>query len=238
MKRQVTESENIQAGMDTLKGSLYVTMGGSIVKYYPATRTADVQPMQNDPRVDPETGQSFFEPWDVLQQVPVAWPRFSGGTGKASFTLAGMLNPNDQVVLASFDLDTSTWIAGGRSGKPVDPAHIRRLGGNHWRVLVEDFVSPIVGLSNSSPEPGTNCLFLIGPDGSQQQIRFNTDGTIQLGGTGGDFAALAGLVHGELTKIKNALAAATAPSGGGPVTYGGSGYTSVGNVASALIKAQ
>lgn len=239
MKRHLTDGQNIQAYQDSFKASLYFKMGGAVVKYYPTTRTADIQPMQNDPRTDIATGQPIFEQWDILMGVPVAWPRFGGANGKPSFTIAGTLNPNDQVVLKAFDIDPSTWMAQGRSNKPVDPAHIRRFGG-HWIVDPTDFVSPYNGLSSGSPEPGTNSLFIIGPDGSSQQLRFNNDGSISIGGDQTDgFVALAALVSGELQKIADFLKFAKCAAPGSPLVPDPSHpYVTPGNVAATIAKAK
>ena len=239
MKRHLTDAQVIQDFLDSFKASLYFSQPASVIAYYPGTRTADVQPMTNDPRTDLATGAPLYEPWAPLKGLPVMWPRFRGANGKGSFTLAGLLNPNDQVLIEAFDLDPSTWMEQGRSTTPVNPAHIARFGG-HWRVNPSDLASPFTGLSSGSPEPGTNSLFLIGPDGSQQQIRFNDDGTISIGGDQtDDFVALASLVKGELTKIAGFLANAKCASPGSPLVPDlAHPYVTPGNVAATLAKAK
>jgi len=61
---------------------------------------------------------------------------------------------------------------------------------------------------------------------------------LSLGAGASSYVALASLVGNELTKIAAAFAAATAPSGGGTVTYGASGYTTPGSVAAQKVKAE
>ena len=114
MERQLTLAEVAQGAVDTLRASLYVSMPGAVIAYYPTTQTADVQPMVNDPRLDLDSGKILFEPWLPILQVPVMWPRFGG------MTVCGFLEPNDQVILEAFDLDPGPWRRGGKSVKPVD----------------------------------------------------------------------------------------------------------------------
>src|SRR5579872_4438298 len=99
MRRQVTTEELVDAGTSALRASIYIRMPASVVSYDPVTRTASVQPMTNDVRFDVDTGAVVFEPWSVITNVPVAWPRFGG------FVIAGFLQQYDQVILEAFDLD-------------------------------------------------------------------------------------------------------------------------------------
>jgi hypothetical protein len=137
MERQNTTEQIVGAGLETLRNSIYVCIPGSVVAYYPATQTADVQPMVNDPRADLDTGAVVPEQWQVVKQVRVAWPRFGG------FTLVGQLAPYDRVILQAFDLDPSAVFSGPRSIKPVDPADVHRHGGGYWRCVPEDCSGPL-----------------------------------------------------------------------------------------------
>ena len=56
MDRHVLQEDIAGATAESLKASLYLTMMGAIVSYDPASRTASVQPMQNDPRSNLITG--------------------------------------------------------------------------------------------------------------------------------------------------------------------------------------
>lgn len=229
MERTVTLEQAIGAALKTLRASLYLQWGGNVVAYHADTMTADVQPNPSDPRTNVDTGAVEPEPWPVLLNVPIAWPRFGG------FVLVGPLSVGDPVTLEAFDVDPTTWLQQGRSIAPVAPADVRRLGGGYWKATPTDLTGPIADAAVAA------AAVVLGIDGDPAQVQFSK-GVLQLGKTGGDFLALANLVASELGKIKTALATlqVTVPSGGGtniPVTAS-SPYTTVGNVASALIKAQ
>ena len=168
MDRQVTLEQVSQAAADTLKASIYICCPGAVVSYNAEAQLADVQPMTNDVRFDLDTGAVVFEPWSIVRAVPVAWPRF----GK--YVIAGPLAQNDPVVLQAFDLDPSPWRAQGRSTKPVNPADVRRLGGNYWRAIPTDLTGPM----QDAGAMGT--AFVLGVDGDPAQVRF-TAGQILLG---------------------------------------------------------
>lgn len=214
--------------MDTLKASMYISLPGAIVDYDPLTQTASVQPMLTDPRTDLSDGSAFFEPWGVLQNVPVAWPVMGG------YTICGFLKPKDQIVLEAFDLDPSAWKAQGRSLKPVNPQDLRRLGGQHWRVNPCDLTKPGgKGVIASAP---TSAGLVIGLDGGATLIEI--DGSfIKVGHGATDFVALATKVADELGKIKLALAGLSCAAAPGPV-ISSAPYTAVGSVAATIAKAK
>lgn len=187
MQRQVRTEDIIGASLDSLKASLYITMLGSVVSYDPTTRTASVQPMQNDPRSNVTTDEVVPEPWPVLQHVPVAWPRAGG------FMIVGTLSAGDGVTLQAFDLDPTAVLQQGRSQSPVNVGYVRRLSGNFWRAVPDDIVSP----TTDTPGEGVT---IVGVDGDAAQIRIS-NGSIQLGSTGGDHVALATKTLQELTNI-------------------------------------
>jgi hypothetical protein len=229
MQRQITTEEIVGQGLDQLKASVYLRMPGSVITYYPATQTADVQPMVNDPRTNLDTDAVAFETWPVLQGVRVAWPRFG------NFTLCGPLNQYDAVVLEAFDLDPTTVWTQGRSGNPVNPADVRRLSGNYWSARPTDMSGPIKSAQAAA------AAFLLGLDNDTAQILISS-GLIQLGASASNFVALANLVATELGKVKSALAGleVTVPSGGGTniAVTSTSPYSTVGNVAATVVKAQ
>ena len=123
MERQVQLEQIVSTAISGLKASIYISMPGSIVSYDPDTQTASVQPMLTDPRRDLTSGEPIFEPWGVMQGVPVMWPRMG------DYVIVGFLKPNDQVVLEAWDLDPSAWQEQERSQKPVNPRSLRRLVG-------------------------------------------------------------------------------------------------------------
>jgi Phage protein Gp138 N-terminal domain len=229
VETQISESEVTQAYIDSLKNSLYFRWPGVVSAYHASTQVADVQVTLADPRIDPDTGEIVLEPWPLILGVHVAWPRFGG------FVFTGPLAPGDPVVLEAWDLDPSPALTQGRSAQTASPLDVRRHGGGYWLCRPTDMTGPI---ADAGPA-GT--MMIVGKDGDPAQIRMSA-GSIQLGNAGGDFVALANLVKGELTKIASAMASGTvvmaAPGGAAvPVVYGAE-YTTPGNVASALIKAQ
>lgn len=231
MQRQVTTEEIVNAGTEALRHSLYISMPGSVVKYYPQTQEADIQPMVNDPRVNVDTGEIVFEPWSIIHAVPVCLPRMAG------IVIAGFLNPQDQVILEAFDLDPGPWRAQGRSSRPVNPADVRRLGGNYWRCTPTDLTGPIADAPTSSG-------LVIGVDGNLAQIVIQS-GSISLGKGSTDHVALANLTATQLVNIVSAFNLHTHPVPGvqlgGPGTVSSAPSTTMpapGTVASSLIKAQ
>lgn len=222
MQRQITVEQIVQTGVDGLKATIYLRMPGAVVAYHADTQTADVQPMVNDVRLDLEMGTPVFEPWSVIYNVPVCWPRFGG------FTIAGFLEENDQVVLEAFDLDPTPWRAQGRSKNPVNPYDLRRLGGNYWSANPTDLTGPMQDAS------AAGSALVIGVDGDSAQIRISK-GSIQFGSSGGDAVALANKVKGELTKIATAFTSFIPGTGGASF---GDPYVQAGDVGSTLLKAQ
>jgi hypothetical protein len=126
------------------------------------------------------------------------------------------------------DLDDSAFRTAGQTG--MSPVNTRRFAPDAAFCLPAALCDADVATDAAS----TSTFTIIGTDGSQAQIRF--DGTsIQLGATGSDFVALASLVAAELAKIATAFSTFVPGSGGASFPHA---YTSPGNVASALVKAQ
>ena len=208
MDRHVLHEDVIGSAVSSLRASIYVTWMGAIVSYDPKSRTASVQPMQNDPRDDVDTGAVVSEPWPVLHGVPVAWPRFGG------FMIVGNLNPGDAVTLQAFDLDPTTVIRQGRSQSPIDVAYVRRLSGNFWRIIPDDIVSP------ASDVPGSG-VTIMGLDGNSAQVRISS-GSIQLGASASHPVSLSNLVDGNFSNIIQACtsaAGAAVPGDGGHAAF-------------------
>lgn len=196
MERFITTEEIVQAAIDSAKAATYYRMPGSVVAYYPATQTADVQPMVNDVRLDLVTGAVVFEPWSVIYGVPVAWHRAGG-----CFS-AGCLVQFDQVTLEAFDLDPTPWRAQGRSNKPVNPADVRRQGGNYWSATPADLTTSI---QNAPTSKG----WVLGIDGSQEQLIIQP-GLIQAGASGTDFVALGTPTNAMLSALSSFATTAAA----------------------------
>ena len=231
MRRDLHVEDVISAALESERATQYHIVPGIVAAYYPGTSTTpasvDVTPATNDVRFVTATGARFSEPFPLAHNVPVLFLQVGG------YLVAAPLAAGDKVVLLGFDLDPT---AHQQTGTVADPADTRRHAGSYWCALPGDITIPGALADGAAVASG----LVIGAKGGQNQIRFG-GGHIQLGATGGDFLALASLVAGELTKIKAALtgmtATVTAFGTPGPVTLA-SPYTTVGNVASSLVKAQ
>lgn len=230
MERLIRQEQAIAAFIESLRNSTYHCWPGAVATYDSNDQIASVTVMVNDPRRDPETGQSYGEPWPVLPGVPVAWMRAGG------YTVSGILNPGDPVILVAFDVDPTAWIAQGPSQQPVNPNDVRRHGGGYWWALPCNFFGPIMDAS------GAAAGLLIGKDGDPAQIRFSP-GSLQLGNAGGDHVALAQ----KLDSLVNILLATYSPAGpetgfaafiAALSTWKGSNWTTSPTMGSSLIKAQ
>jgi hypothetical protein len=182
MRRSITLEQVIGQALGTLQGALYVRMPGTVVTYYPASMTADIQPMTSDPRTDLDTGAIVYEPWPVLQGVRIAWPRF----GK--FVCVGPLSPKDPVTLEAFDLDPHAAWAAGASNKPANPVDPRRLSGTYWSATPTNLLGPIKDAASLA-----SLAALLGLDGDTAQLLFAV-GAMTVGKTGAT-VSIAGGAH-------------------------------------------
>ena len=217
MDKHIELEDIVGAAIAGLKASMYVSMPGAVVSYNAAMQTANVQPMLNDPRQNLSSETVFFEPWGVLQNVPVMWPRMGG------YVIAGLLKPNDQVVLEAWDLDPTAWRTQTKSLLPANPGDLRRLGGNHWRVNPSDLTagSPTTGPNKSAP---TVPSLVIGLDGGLPLITI-TGTTIQIGAGATSPVALAPLVAAQLAAIATTLGSLTGATFGTPYVPGSTAAT-------------
>jgi hypothetical protein len=184
VERQVTLEQVTDASTQSLKNALYHRWPGAVVAYHADSQTADIQPMTNDPRTDTDTGAVVPEPWPVLLNVPIAWPRFGG------FVLVGPLKVGDPVTLEAFDIDpTSAFAAGAKkSTSPVNPTDVRRHSGGYWSATPTNLTGPIADASEAAAK------WLLGLDGDTAQILFalaalvvgKTGSTVSI--AGGQFA--------------------------------------------------
>lgn len=222
MQRQITQEQVLDAAAESLKASLYIRWGGNVTAYYPDSMTADIQPNPSDMRTDPDTGARYPEPWPILKNVRIAWPRFGG------FVLVGPLKVNDPVTLEAFDLDPTTWMAQGegRSTNPVAPADVRRLSGSYWSATPTDLTGPIKDASAAA------AAFLLGLDGDTAQILFSAaslivgkaGASVALSGGGNGVGRVGDAVSVTLTSAQIATiscAAVPGPCAGGPITLTG-----------------
>lgn len=226
--KRTTFVEIIRAAMGSAMADTYHALPGIVVAYYPTEQAADVRIALDDPRFDPDTDERADEPWAIYPKMRVAWPRFGG------FTICGPLAPGNAVQVFFQDLDDSKFRA---TGQPGPPQNTRRFGADAAFCVPWDLTD--AGVAADAAAAGT--VMIVGKDGDQAQVRVSA-GTIQLGATGGDFAALASKVETELGKIGAILDSLQCPNTGTgtpvPVAGTGSPYGTPGAVGSTLIKAQ
>jgi len=215
-----TLTEIIRLAMDEMREQVHTSLPGTVQTFYPSTQTADIQLAIRRPYIEGTTGLKAYETLPVLPQVPIAYPRGGG------FVMAFPLNSGDEVTVVFRMYSDAEWRQTGQLSSPTDAT----VHGMYCVAMPCNTVTPV-------GDPISSDL-VIGIAGKSAQIRIpSAGGEIDLGASPTGFVALANLVSGELTKIKNALASAAAPSGGGPVTYG-TPYTTVGNVAATVAKAE
>jgi hypothetical protein len=192
-RSQVRLGEIFDAVAGGVMGDVHKVMPGIVVAYHPssaptggspgAPARVDVQPAVHDVRQDTGTGDRVSEPWQVLPEVPVAFPRGGG------FSLRWKLAPGDKVTLVSFDLDPTAHFG---TGQAEDPPDVRRHGGGYWLALPYDLTD-----GGALEDPGDDLVVTL-PGGNE--IRANAT-AIALGHSPSDFVALASLVAAELAKI-------------------------------------
>jgi hypothetical protein len=192
LEKQITLAQNLDTASETAKNAMYHVMPGCVTSYDAANQVADIQPMVNDVRTDPDTQARVSEPFLVIPSVPIIWPRF----GK--FVIAGRLNKNDPVLLIAFDLDPTAWRQTS-GGTPSDPPDVSRHAGKYWAAFPCDLrVNPIKGAGVAQ------FALYVGLDGGDPVIVIN-DSTIQLGSSSADAAALASKVDAGFSDLAEAL---------------------------------
>jgi hypothetical protein len=140
---------------------------------------ASIQPLIADVRYNPDTGAPVYEPWPVLMGVKVLWPQ------SGSFVSAGNLKAHDQVTLEAYDYDPSGIAQPG--AQVVNPADIRKLGGNYWRARPDSLSVPLSAKDAAAAAAGG----LVGIPNDPAQMQF-VPGGIKLGAAAAQPVALAG----------------------------------------------
>ena len=187
-------AEVIREAFGNSLSNLHTSMPGSIVKYYPETQEADVQPLLKLAYVN-EDGTEGVDELPVIQGVQVAFPR----AGK--FFMTFPLAKGDPVLLVFSERSLDEWSAS--SGKvPVDPVDLR----------MHD-LSDAVAIPGCYPDtkPLQDDVVKGVALGKEKgvHIRITEDETVEITTKGettsvGGFVALAELVLDELNKIETA----------------------------------
>ena len=196
MKRSLAEV--ITKAIDVRQAELRVCMPGTVIAYYAATQTADIQPPIWS-AIDLEDG-TLQEQLPVLFNVPVEFPRGGG------FVLMFPLVPGDTGVLEFSDFSMDLWRSSGLDGAPQD-LRTHALGSAVFRPGLSCSLVPIAG----APATTADGLAIGAELGQRIQI---TQNAIALGGpTATDFVALASKVESRLGAIESALSTWIGPTG-------------------------
>lgn len=176
-----------------IRTELHTMMPGKIVKYYPATQTADVQPMcmrvyWSDEVVDGVApGNAIRQRLPVIGNVPVEFP---GGGG------FGVWFPLDAGDTCDIEFSESSWadyLATGQESPQQDVGR-HKLG----FALVHPVVFPSTPVTDAAIT--ANDGMVIGQSGGQDQIKF--DGTNVIIGAGAtDFVALAAKTNAAIDAV-------------------------------------
>lgn len=162
-----------------------------VVAYTQATERADLQPVVGVMR------EGVLVPAPIMRSVPIAFPRWA--TGAITWPLVA----GDLVQVVPQDVDQSLYLQAGTVGQPAPTAR---------RSTTTDVVGIPVSVRPMATPPAASSYSPHGPV---------IDGTaVYLGpSTATDMVALASLVTGELDKLWTAISTATAPPGGGTLSF-------------------
>lgn len=116
----ISLAELITRALESRLGDVWTALPGMIQTYDPATCTADVQPVIKRP-IPTETEELTHEDLPIIPNVPVAFPRGSGGT----FAITWPLVPGDHVMLVFTTLAMGQWRT---KGIPTEPGDVRLHG--------------------------------------------------------------------------------------------------------------
>jgi len=188
-----------------LVSELHTMMPGKIVKYYPATQTADVQPMLkrvywSDTEVDGvPAGQKVYTRYPVIPNVPVEFP---GGQG---FIITFPLAAGDTCDIEFSEASLADYLATGEESEQQDVSRHK---------LSHAVVHPIFCPTSPSTDPviagNAQDRMVVGKQGAQAQIQI-TGSNILLGAGATQFAALANLVDQAVSAIVSAFNSHTHP---------------------------
>lgn len=196
----------------------YTGCPGRVQSYDAATQTADVVPLVRHPVPQPD-GSYTMEDLPVVPSVPVVMLR------SGRMFVAPPLAAGDTVQLLVNTSAIGHWRAG--TGDVTDPGDLRRQHLAH-AVAIPGLYVRSKALAHASTtdlvmgdDQGTRVA--IKPDGTVTvttgagvALQVDPNGTVHLGGSAGEFVAMAALVTAQLDALKSAIAgAAVVPMDGG-----------------------
>lgn len=183
--------EVVRRALESRLGDVFTTLPGRIQTYDTATQTADVALVVRRPLPTGEESDPVYEEVPVLPNVPILFPRGSGG----AYAITWPLQAGDHVLVIFTTWSFASW---RRTGETSDPGDLRP---HH----------PGNAVAYPAMAPNDQAL-------SQAAIpALVIEGTeIRIGKNAAQFIAMANKVLTELTKIKNMFTSWTpVPNDGG-----------------------
>lgn len=201
MSRSPTLAALLENVIQSRLASIHTAMPAKVVRYYPDTQTADVQPVLNNIEPDADGGV-ISETLPQIPSVPVAFPR--GGGGFVSFPM----QVGDPVWLIFGERSIDSWMAKSQEGDP---------GVARYFDLSDAVAYPGAYPQQKNLVNADAANIVIGFDDGRQIHIEPGSGNIQIGKKAADdFVALAQKVLTELTKIQTSMNTHVHPTGVGP----------------------
>lgn len=113
MPVEPTEVDVIRSAIESRLLDLHTSMPGRVVTYYPATQTADVQPVIKR-AIQSYSGELVHEELPIIHNVPIEWP---GGGG---YAMQFPVMSGDFVWLIFSEAATAMWRSTGQISEPGD----------------------------------------------------------------------------------------------------------------------
>lgn len=180
-----------------LSSELHTMMPGKIVKYYPTSQTADVQPMvqrvywADDAVGDVPAGSPVYGRFPLLLNVPVVFP---GGSG---CVIAFPLGSGDTVQLVFSESSMANFLESGTEGPQQDIGRHKLGSCVAQPVFIPTSQAPI-----TDTDIVANDKIVLGQAGGVVQIQFDpVAGTVTVGKGATDFAALSSKVDAAVAAI-------------------------------------
>lgn len=174
----------------SIVADIHTLMPGKIVTYYPATQTADVQPMVKRPYwSDTDTpdgvtpGNKAYISYPLIPNVPVEFP------GAGGYILTFPVNAGDTCDIEFSEASLAEYLSTGQESEPVDVGRHKLA-----YAVCHPVFCPITPTADGAIT-GNDRVVLGTPGGVQIQI---TGANIILGAGASDFVALASKVDAAI----------------------------------------
>lgn len=214
MALDVQLNEVLRRVLESRVSDIWTAFPAKVLSYNANAQTADVAPVVQRPVPTGDEGEEVsWEDLPVLPGIRVCFPRGGGD----AFTITWPIQAGDWVAVHVATYSFANWLRTGEITNPPGDVRPHSLN-NAWAV-------PCMAPNAASlSQAAVSAMILTATD-------------LRLGDkSASDFVPLASLVMRELNKVRVTLASATAPPGGGTVTYG-TPYSPA-DVAATLVKAK